>query len=112
MSDEIILDDEIEVQSEWDTYPGELPRDYLQRISKMIIKRMILEAMDREKVPAKVRADLWERLLVRSVPQKQQTEMIPGRTDFDMMTDEEVKAFLVEHLKKLPAPEPESNPED
>ncbi len=104
---ETILDDSIEVLSKWDSTPGELPRDYLDRISKMIIKRMIDEAMDRENVPAKVRADIWNRLLERSVPTKQAIDITPGRTDFDMLTDDEVKLWLLEQVKKLPEPEPE-----
>ncbi|MHA2069615.1 MAG: hypothetical protein ACXABY_35070 [Candidatus Thorarchaeota archaeon] len=110
MSDEEtqeIVDDEIEVMSPWDTYPGELPRDYLDRISKLIIGRLIEEAMDKEKVPAKVRADIWERLLTRSVPQKQAIDISPGRTDFDMLTDDEVKQWLLDKMKALPAPESE-----
>ena len=107
MSDEVILDDEMEVMDEWTTYPGELPRDYLDRISKLIIGELILEAKDRRNVPAKVRADIWERLLVRTIPQKQHMDLTPGRTDFDMLTDEEVKELVLKQVKKLPSPKPE-----
>ncbi len=103
----IVEDDEIEVQSKWDTYPGELPRDFLERISKHIIEELVMEALDRQNVPAKVRADIWERLLVRTLPQKIATDITPGRTDFDMLTDEEVKLWLLEQVKKLPEPKPE-----
>jgi hypothetical protein len=101
----IIEDDEIHVQEVWDTFPGELPRDYLSRISKHIIRKLIDEALDKDKVPAKVRADIWERLLVRSVPQKQAIDVSPGVTDFDKLTDEEVKQWLLDKMRALPEPE-------
>ena len=85
--------------------PGDAPLDWLERnlgIFLMELGKMALAPTTDKSVPAKVKLEALKELISRPLPAKNIYEVLPGSSQVDRMTDDEVKKYIECQLKRIP----------
>ena len=99
---EIVDDDslEVEIPSARRWIQGESVREHLMRIAPLIVDQLWVIATNRG-TPSHVRAKVLENLLQRVCPLVAPVDLSHQISEFDKMTDDEVKDWLSDYMRKL-----------
>lgn len=111
---EIIHPTKFRLMTEVDYRQGEDAWGYLNRITPFLLKELVGMALaPTSVVNAKTKLDALRELLQRPMPARQVVDINATKSisEFDRMSDEQVKAYIASHLG-LPPPASTPTPED